>query len=188
MNRYRIFEDDIKVKIFDSEYKEFCALAELKAKKYQNIAKNKSPYGFNTAHSHIVGLVTEYAGLLMFRGLEKTYNKNLNIDPVFQDSTRDSECDIIVNSNRIEIKGIKYKAWTEYGPCISTVQYNRLLKKADVVLWALYNERQQEVTFKGFNRVHDIKSIEPVMTGPEGKQILNYKVLSIMNPLKELNI
>ncbi|WNA16176.1 hypothetical protein XaC1_541 [Xanthomonas phage XaC1] len=188
MSRYRIFNEDIKVKIFNSEYELFCEQAEVKAKKYQNIARSKSPYGFNTAHSHIVGLVTEYAALLMFKGIEETNGIELNIDPVFQDNTRDSQCDIVVNNLRIEVKGIKYKSWVEYGPCISNIQYDRLLKKADVVLWALYNERQQEVTFKGFNRVSDISTLRPVLTGPEGKQILNYKVLDLVKPLKELNI
>lgn len=186
MTRYRINNNEMKVKIFQDEYHSFMATAIDKSQRYKTIAKDNSPYGFNHPHSHIVGLVSEHASLLLFRGIEENLGTNFNIDAVFQDNTRDSECDLVVCGTRIEVKGIKYKSWLEYGPCISTSQYFRIKKKADIILWGLYNEKQNEVTFKGYNTVRDISRIKPVLTGPEGKQIMNYKVLDIMKPLDKL--
>jgi len=186
MCRYQIYDGEMKIKLYQDEVDSFMAKAYDKAQKYLKLAHDKSPYGFNHPHSHLVGLVAEYASLLLFQNIEEVLNINLHIDPVFQDNTRDSECDIIVHGTRIEVKSIKYGAWLNYGPCISIKQLPKIKKKADVILWALYNEKKREVTFKGFNKIQDIYKVPKLLTGPEGKQIINYKVQDILINLNEL--
>lgn len=187
MSRITIKNDKMTVQLFRDEAESFMAKAINKSEKYTKIAPDHvSPYGFNHAHSHFVGLVTEHAAWVLFTEIEEMLNVDLKIDPSFHDDTRDKECDINVGGLRVEVKGIKSAAWKQYGPCISTRQLSKIERKADVVLWALYNERTQEVVFEGWNPVSEVRAITPVLTGKEGKQIENYKVLDILRPLNDL--
>lgn len=187
MSRINIKNDKMSVKLFHDEAEAFMAKAIFKSDKYTKLApSHSSPYGFNHAHAHFVGLVTEHAAWVLFTEIEEMLGIDLGIDPTFHDAKRDRECDLIVGGLRVEVKGIKNASWNNYGPCISTRQLSKIEKKADIVLWALYNERTQEITFEGWNPVNEIRSITPEMTGIEGKQIENYKVLSLLRPLSEM--
>ncbi|ELW0836404.1 hypothetical protein ACRYKS_19790 [Escherichia coli] len=176
------------VKLYKDEADSFMAKAIEKSERYKILAPaSKSPYGFNHAHSHFVGMVCEHASFVLFNEIENYSGIALNIDPAFQSDGRDGECDIKVNNLRIEVKGIKYKSWTDFGPCVSTRQLKNIQKKADVILWVLYNEKKQEFTFEGFNYVKDISSIPVVLTGVPGRPMIeNHPVLSIIKPLQEL--
>lgn len=188
MTRLIIRENKMKIRLHTDEAEAFMAKAHIKAEKYNKLAPGgKSPYGFNHVHSHLVGLAAEHASWILFTEIENILNINLSIDPAFQDEGREGECDIYVAGKRIEVKGIKYGSWLRFGPCISSRQLPKIQKKADIVLWALYNERCQEFTFEGYNYVNDISSLETVMTGAEGRdKIENYPVLPIIKPLQEL--
>lgn len=188
MSRIIIRENKMKIRLHNDEADAFMSKAIAKSEKYNKLApQNKSPYGFNHPHSHFVGLVAEHAAWVLFTEIESMLNTNLNIDPAFQDEKREGECDIYVQGKRIEVKGIKYGSWLRYGPCVSSRQLSKIQKKADIVLWALYNEKCQELTFEGFNLVSEISTLLPVLTGAEGKQkIENYPVISIIKPLQEL--
>lgn len=176
------------VKLYPDEADSFMAKAIEKSERYQILApENKSPYGFNHAHSHFVGMVCEHASFVLFSEIESSTGIKLNIDPAFQCDGRDGECDIKVNGLRIEVKGIKYKSWKDFGPCVSTRQLKNIQKKADVILWVLYNEKKQEFTFEGFNYVKDISSIPVVLTGVPGRPLIeNHPVINILRPLQEL--
>ncbi len=178
------------IKLCNDEADSFMAKAIEKSERYKVLApEHKAPYGFNHPHSHFVGMVCEHAAFVLFNEIELSTGKNLNIDPIFQNSKRDGECDLKVNDLRIEVKGIKYKSWKDFGPCVSTRQYENIIKKADVVLWVLYNEKKQEFSFEGFNYVKDIGLQPIILTGVEGRpKIENYPVLDILKPLKELPI
>lgn len=188
MSRLTIKNDKMTIKLFNDEANSFMARAIAKSEKYERIASSsKSPYGFNHPHSHYVGLVAEHASWLLFNEIEDLIGRDLNIDPAFQSDKREAECDLYVNNLRIEVKGIKYGSWLRFGPCISTRQLDNIEKKADVVLWALYNERRQEFSFEGFNFVKQIRALPTLVTGAEGRpQIENYPVLDIIKPLQEL--
>jgi hypothetical protein len=188
MSRLSIKNDKMTITLFNDEANSFMAKAISKSEKYERIASEKrSPYGFNHPHSHYVGLVAEHASWVLFNEIEELLGMDLNIDPAFQNEKREAECDLYVNNLRIEVKGIKYGSWLKFGPCISTRQIDNIEKKADVVLWALYNERRQEFSFEGFNFVSEIRALPTLVTGAEGRpSIENYPVLDIIKPLQDL--
>ncbi|AQW89014.1 hypothetical protein pEaSNUABM50_00513 [Erwinia phage pEa_SNUABM_50] len=188
MTRLIIREEKMKIRLHQDEAESFMAKAAAKAEKYTKLAPDgKSPYGFNHAHSHLVGMAAEHASWVLFTEIEEMLGIDLKIDPAFQDERREGECDLYVGGKRIEVKGIKYGSWLRFGPCVSARQLPKIKKKADIVLWALYNERCQEFTFEGYNLVSEIETIPTIMTGAEGREkIENYPVLSIIKPLQEL--
>lgn len=187
MSRISIKNDKMAVQLFQDEAQAFFAKARAKSEKYTNLSPDHvAPYGFNHVHSHLVGLVSEHASWVLFTEIEEMLNVDLNIEAPFHDDARDAECDIIVGGLRVEVKGIKQNAWNRYGPCISTRQLAKIERKADIVLWALYDERNQLVTFQGWNPVSEVRSLTPVFTGDAGKAIENYKVLDLLRPLQSL--
>ena len=187
--RLQIVNDKMSIQLSKDEADAYMAKAIAKSQRYETLMQGrKSPYGQNHTHSHYVGMVAEHASLVLMEEIENLVGHNLNIDAVFQDDTRDAECDLVVNGLRIEVKCIKYGSWVRYGPCITAAQRKSIENKADVVLWALYNERQQSFTFEGFNHVADIASIPSVMTGPVDRLVENHPVLSIIKPLQEMKL
>lgn len=190
MSRLVVENDKMSIRLFPDEAEAYMAKAIAKSKRYEDIMKNKqSPYGQNHPHSHFVGMVSEHATLVLMNEIEEMLGIDLKIDPAFMDESRESECDLIVGGTRIEVKGIKYGSWLRFGPCISAKQLKNIERKADIVIWALYNERQQTFTFEGFNYVKDISSIPTIMTGAEGrKKIENHPVLEIIKPLQEMKL
>jgi hypothetical protein len=188
MSRLIVRDNKMKIRLTEPEFANFLDLAEAKAEKFSVLSPDGvSPYGFNHAHSHLVGLAAEYAAHVLFQEIEKMTGANLSIDPAYMDERREGECDIYVGGQRIEVKGIKYGSWLRYGPCISSRQLPKIQRKADIVLWALFNERIHEFTFEGYNKVDQIHLLEPVLTGPDNRpKIENYPVSSIMSPLQEL--
>lgn len=187
-SRIVINNNKMTIRLHRDEAESYLAVANEKSKKFERLnTPEKSPYGQNHPHSHYVGLVTEHAAWVLFTEIEHMLGIDLNIDPAFKDPTRESECDIYVAGKRIEVKGIKYGAWKNFGPCISTKQLPKIKKKADIVLWVLYNEKSQEMTFVGFNEVKDITSVQPIFTGKEGRpKIENYPVKDLIKELQEL--
>ncbi|EHX8550694.1 hypothetical protein SEPL_492 [Salmonella phage SE_PL] len=188
MSRLIIKNNKMTVRLHNDEADSFMAKAIAKSEKFERIASAaKSPYGFNHPHAHFVGMVAEHASWILFNSIEELTGNDLKIDPAYRDENREAECDLYVNGLRIEVKGIKYGSWLNFGPCISSRQLKKIEKKADIVLWALYNERRQEFSFEGFNYVKDIRSIPTVVTGAVGRpQIENHPVLDIIKPLQEL--
>ena len=186
MTRIIVRDNKMKIRLTQDEVEMITDKAKEKSAKFTRIAPvNKSPYGFNHVHSHVVGLGAEYASHILFQEIEKMLCTNLFIEPSYADERREGECDLYVGNLRVEVKGIKYKSWLRYGPCISTRQLSKIQKTADVVVWALYNERCHEFTFIGFNDVSEISSIRPVLTGTEHK-IENYPVRDILKPLETM--
>lgn len=189
MTRLIIREDKMKISLYQDEAESFMAKAAAKAEKYRKLAPNgSSPYGFNHTHSHLVGLAAEHASWVLFSEIEEMLGIDLKIDPAFQNERREGECDLYVRGKRIEVKGIKYGSWLRFGPCVSSRQLHKIKQKADIVIWALYNERCREFTFEGYNLVSEIESIPTIMTGADGREkIENYPVLNILKPLQELS-
>lgn len=188
MTRLVVKNDKMTLALGQSEAKSYMSKAKAKSERYTKISPDhKSPYGFNHPHSHFVGMIAEHSAWVLFDEIQHILRRDLKIDPAFQDDTRDAECDLIVNNLRIEVKGIQQRSWNRFGPCISTRQLRNIQRKADVVLWVLYDEHHQAVSFEGFNYVKDITSVPTKFTAGKGKEpIENYPVLDIIKPLQEL--
>lgn len=188
MTRLVAHNDKMTLQLETLEAQSYMEKAVQKSKRYTAISPDhKSPYGFNHAHSHFVGMIAEHSAGVLFTEIEEIIGKDLNIDLVFKDENRDGSCDIIVNGLRIEVKGITPRSWRQFGPCISTRQLRNIQRKADIVLWVQFDERKQFVTFEGFNYVKDITSVPTKFTAGKGKTpIENYPVLEIIHPLQEL--
>ncbi|WEM33481.1 hypothetical protein EJP02_420 [Escherichia phage EJP2] len=186
--RLKIVDNKMSISLFKDEADSYMAKAMAKSQRYNNMLNGrKAPYGQNHPHSHYVGMVAEHATLVLMEEIEQLLNIDMKIDAVFLDDKRDKECDIVVNGLRIEVKCIKYGSWVKFGPCITAAQRKNIERKADVVLWAVYNERKQSFTFEGFNRVEDIANIPTEMTGVQGREkIENHPVMSIIKPLQEM--
>lgn len=187
-SRINATSENMSIRLYKDEAESLWAKAIQKSQKFETmVSKDRSPYGFNHPHSHYVGVVAEHASWLLFTEIEEMLGIDLNIDAAFKDENRECECDIYVGGKRIEIKGIKYGSWKNYGPCISARQLSKIKRKADIVLWVLLNEKTKEATFVGYNEVNEIESINPILTGPEHSQkIKNYPVISLIKNLTEL--
>lgn len=172
------------VKLTQEEIDSFLEKAQEKSKKYSEISPDStSPYGFNHVHSHHVGMLAEFAVHEFFNWVQEQSGIALNIEPVYMDSTRDGEADIILNGTRIDVKCMSKYSWTQFGPRISARQYNNLCKKAEVILWVRYITARKTYTIMGFNYMRDVKEITPLtFFNPEsGQSIENYPVLAIMH-------
>lgn len=133
----------------------------------------KSPYGDNSVERHYNGKIGEFGAHYLFGRLGPMFHREIPMDPIFMDEARDSECDLVVNGLRIEIKTWRPVDYNSYGPCIAERQAKKLAKKADVVVYCCYNHNTNEFALRGWNYVQDIDGIEPVLTGRPGKQVLN---------------
>lgn len=145
-------------------------LAEVSAAKYSGMVElKKSPYHQNTVHSHFIGKMGEIGAALAFSELKSLARANINVDEVFRDAKRDSECDLIINEMRIEIKCWKPYALDLYGPCISDRQAKKLGKKCDAVVYCSFDERTGKFVLVGWNTIDDIDKTPSVLTGPSNR-------------------
>lgn len=149
-------------------------LAEESCNKYSKLVlRKKSPYNQNNLKSHLVGKIGEVASGNVFVAIKEMMDWPYDIEQIYLDSNRDSSCDIIINGLRIEIKTWRPCDWKKYSACISERQAVKLHHKADVVVYGTYDKDTNEYLLLGFNTVQDIMEVEPVLTGPKGKQVLN---------------
>ena len=154
--------------VLNSETKQAALLlAEASFQKYSKVFGHYR----NTANSHLVGRLGEFAAYLHL-----DMNK-LEPIPHFLDISKDRECDIDSKVGRIEVKTWTAVHWQDWGRCVSVNQYPSVRKKADVILWCTADEIESEtpkIEFKGWSEVASIEGLEPKMTGAEGRQIHNY--------------
>lgn len=133
----------------------------------------KSPYGGNDVERHFMGKIGEYGVEYLLTRLAARNKQELTIDAVFTDPARDSECDIIVNGHRVEVKTWRPVDYDRFGPCIAERQAKKLAKKCSLILYVTYNSSTNDYVFRGWNNVTDVDGVEPVLTGRPGKQVLN---------------
>lgn len=163
-----------------SAVREAKELAEASAAKYQQLVElKKAPYHQNTVHSHFIGKIGEIGAAMAFEQLKSLARASVNVDEVFRDSSRDRECDIIINGLRVEVKTWKPYAYDLYGACVSDRQAVKLAKKADAVVYCTFDERSGQFILQGWNTMEDIENTPAQLTGPAGKpekQVLNRKM------------
>lgn len=141
----------------------------------------------NTAKSHLVGHLGEFAAFIWLR------DNQFQPVGIFTDPTRDGECDISSLAGRIEVKTWSEHHWDDLGRAVTVSQLPRLHKKADVVLFCTADEVDSpmpKITFRGWVKVAAFDSIEPKMTGFPGREIHNHQLenhhLNAMSSLKDL--
>ncbi len=99
------------------------------------------------------------------------------VDSVFRDASRDRECDLIASAKRMEVKTWNADYWVRWGRCVAVKQLPGIAAKADLIIWCtatMSPEPPVRVTIKGWNAISDLRTLEPVWTGPVGKQVHNY--------------
>lgn len=150
---------------------------------FQKYAKVRGHYR-NTASSHLVGHLGEFAAFIWLR--------DYGFEPVahFLDSTKDKECDIGSNAGRIEIKTWSAQYWDDFGRCISVSQLPSIVKKADIVFWCSVSDVESEtpnVQFRGWSKVSDFEGVEAKLTGNVGRQVNNYQLDShLLHPVEKM--
>lgn len=182
-------DNEISIVLTDGEMEHIRTLANAKSQRYQQRKfdeKGLSPYKSNASHSHFVGMACEYGAWLILDEIIKVYGLNTFLSPVFKIENRESECDLILNDTRIEVKGMPRGAWFNYGACVTAHQKKRIQKKADVILWVTIIEQTNRVIIKGFSNVADIDKVEPTMTGNDSKKILNHVMTDFVKPITEM--
>lgn len=170
----QIKPDSIATKLTQTTLDAAMASAKDSAAKYQALVRmSKAPYCNNDVSRHFIGKVGEYGSSQVFEQLQSVFGQQLTIDNVFKDESRDSECDLIVNGLRVEIKTWKPWAFNTYGPCISDRQAKKLNKKCEVVVYAVYDQDTKHFALRGWNYTKDIDGVKAKLTGTPGKQVLN---------------
>ena len=155
-------------------------LAEKTFERYRN---NPGHYR-NTANSHLVGHLGEFAAFIWFR--------DNGFEPVaaFSDPSKDKDCDILTNVGRIEVKTWSERYWEKWGRCVSVSQYASIKRKADFIFWLSVDEVDSEtpkVAFRGWCMVDIFEGMQPIMTGDAGREVRNYQLdPSQLKPVEEM--
>jgi hypothetical protein len=131
----------------------------------------------NTVDSHLRGKVGEIAvaSLLEAHGC--------GCERVFEDLSREDECDIVVGGSRwprVDVKTWNARYWAEMGRCVSVSQLPFLRRKADAVVWCISPRsltEGAEVEVRGWSTIEDIEHAPRRVTGPAGRrQVDNHQV------------
>ena len=109
-------------------------LAKITFEKYRN---NFGHYR-NTANSHLVGHLGEFAAFIWLK------DHGFNPSPSFLDPSKDREADIFTTLARIEVKTWSEQYWQKWGRCVSETQYASVKKKADLIFWLSVDEVESE--------------------------------------------
>jgi len=155
-------------------------LAEKTFERYRN---NFGHYR-NTAKSHLVGHLGEFAAFIWLR------DNHFAPSPTFLDSTKDRECDIQTNVARIEVKTWSEQHWEKWGRCVSASQFASIKKKADLILWLSVDgveSKTPTVTFRGWCEVGIFEGMPTIMTGDVGREVCNLQLdPSQLKPVEEM--
>jgi hypothetical protein len=167
--------------ILSSETKQAASiLAKITFEKYRN---NFGHYR-NTANSHLVGHLGEFAAFIWLK------DNGFNPSPTFLDSSKDRECDIQTNVARIEVKTWSEQYWEKWGRCVSETQIASVKKKADLIFWLTVDGVESETpqaTFRGWNEVGIFEGISSIMTGEVGREVRNLQLdPSQLNSMEEM--
>ena len=161
---------EIQGLILNPETKQAASLlAEVTFNRYRN---NPGHYR-NTANSHLVGHLGEFAAFIWLR------DNGFEPEATFSDPTKDKDCDITSNIGRVEVKTWSAKHWQQWGRCVSVSQYASIKRKADFIFWCTVDEVESEtpkVQFRGWCNVSIYEGMKPIMTGSAGRQVLNYQL------------
>ena len=152
------------------EIKEIASiLAERSFARYKNVAGHYR----NTPNSHLVGKLGECAAFFWLS------EQGCNTTPLFLDSKRDREADMIVDSHRVEIKTWSEQHWENLGRAVAVTQYPSIQKKADRILFVSVegvDSSEPVARLRGWVEVEAFAGMEPKMTGVAGRQIHNLQI------------
>ena len=155
-------------------------LAEKTFERYRN---NPGHYR-NTANSHLVGHLGEFAAFIWLR------DNGFEPEAAFSDPSKDKEADITTNVGRIEVKTWSERYWEQWGRCVSVSQYASIKRKADFIFWLSVDEVDSDtpkVAFRGWCEVGIFEGMSPIMTGDPGREVRNYQLHpSALKPVEEM--
>lgn len=155
-------------------------LAEKTFKRYQNAPGHYR----NTANSHLVGHLGEFAAFIWFR------DNGFEPEALFSDPSKDRDCDILTNIGRVEVKTWNEIYWENWGRAVTVSQYPSIKRKADFIFWCSVDEIQSEtpkVSFRGWSEVSIFEQVSPMLTGTPGRMINNLQLdISQMRPIEEM--
>jgi hypothetical protein len=158
--------------------------ASLLAEKTFNRYRNNPGHYRNTANSHLVGHLGEFAAFIWLR------DNGFEPEAAFSDPSKDREPDIFTNVGRIEVKTWSERYWDQWGRCVSVSQYASIKRKADFIFWLSVDEVESEtpkVKFRGWCEVNIFEGMSPIMTGDSGREVRNYQLEpSQLNPVEEM--
>lgn len=155
----------------------------------QTFARYKNIFGHyrNTASSHLVGHLGEFAAFIWLR------DNGFEPIPHFSDSQADRKCDIETKIGRLEVKTWSAQHWDRWGRAISVTQYPSISRKADFIFFCTADEVESEtpkIQFRGWVEVHKVGTVEPKWTGNIGREVHNYQLeehhLKGVETLKEM--
>ena len=157
---------------------EYNVAIEIAEETLRRFSSNRGHYN-NTANSHIRGKVGEIA-VSNFIG-----QLGFQLDPVFKDLGKMAEADIIIPCKcRIEVKTWSEEFWPTMGRCIAWDQFEKLKKKADLLVWCISASKLEplmNVDIVGWNLIEDIPAAPRRLTGPaNGRKVDNYQLDSEM--------
>ena len=167
--------------ILNSETKKAASLlAEKTFERYRNAPGHYR----NTANSHLVGHLGEFAAFIWFR------DNGFEPEASFSDPSKDRDCDIVTNIGRVEVKTWNEIYWENWGRAVTVSQYPSIKRKADFIFWCSVDDIQSEtpkVSFRGFNEVGIFEEVSPMLTGTPGRMINNLQLdISQMKPIDEM--
>ena len=155
-------------------------LAEKTFERYRN---NPGHYR-NTANSHLVGHLGEFAAFIWLR------DNGFEPEADFSDPSKDKEADILTNVGRIEVKTWSERYWEQWGRCVSVSQYASIKRKADFIFWLSVDEVDSDtpkVAFRGWCEVDIFEGMSSIMTGDPGREVRNYQLHpSQLKPVEEM--
>lgn len=172
------------VVITDDELREATELAEATLRVFGNVRGHYT----NSLNSHLRGKLGEIA---CSRWLT---TNGVGVEPVFRDTARMRECDIIASDTstiRLDVKTWDQTYWAEMGRCVAVDQLEKLAAKADGVLWCVSSSQLVSgvrVELAGWSSIADIRAAPRRWTGPRGRrQVDNHQVdPDRITPLSEL--
>lgn len=172
------------VVITDDELRQATELAEATLRLFGNARGHYT----NNLNSHLRGKLGEIA---CARWLT---TNGVRIEPVFCDTKRMRECDIIasdVATLRLDVKTWDEAHWAGLGRCVAADQLGKLEAKADGVLWCVSSSKLvagMRVGLSGWSSTADIRAAPRRWTGPPGgRQVDNHQVdPERITPLSEL--
>ncbi len=140
----------------------------------------------NTFNSHTKGRFGEVAVHKAFSAL------GADCLPLYLDPTRDSDCDIVVQSapfKRLEVKTWSEMHWEALGRCVTPAQAKRISRKADAIIWCsaplpILNRESDldkvetlSVTLRAYSLPADLLAAPLLYTGEAGmRKVQNYQI------------
>lgn len=146
-------------------------LATLLAKKSHDRWKDEEGNYENTSHNHFLGRIGEIGVA------DLVHTAGASIQPHFMSDKEEGLCDLTANGLNLEVKTWTADLWHRFGRAVAVNQYNRVVDKADLIVWCTWDESTKELRIRGCSKPKEMRQEPPRWTGPVGgRQVHNYQI------------